>query len=172
MGFAANEPRVYQGCSGCCIYDASVKLFPGNYYDAESGLDWNWHRYRDAKRGCYITADPIGLKGGLNTYAYVESNPLTYSDPWGLEIVGSWGIPPQVQNFNVNISPHGFNTDGGQVNLNVTAAGSAQFTFSANCKDTCTDEEWAENLMADISISYTGNIPIPGMCGAIALGAQ
>ena len=58
--------------------------FPGQYYDAETGLHYNYFRYYDPATGRFITSDPIGLEGGLNSYLYANANPLFYTDPLGL----------------------------------------------------------------------------------------
>ena len=71
--------------------------FAGQYYDAETGLHYNYHRYYDPGTGRYLTADPIGLTGGTNPYNYTKNNPLMMVDPLGLEVrvysSDAFGIP-------------------------------------------------------------------------------
>jgi RHS repeat-associated protein len=67
--------------------------FAGQYYDKETGLHYNGHRYYDPSMGQYIQADPIGLAAGTNLYAYVKGNPLKYVDPTGLAGVLPGPIP-------------------------------------------------------------------------------
>jgi len=57
--------------------------FPGQYIDRETNLAYNYFRDYDPALGRYVESDPIGLRGGLNMYAYVY-NPLTRIDPLGL----------------------------------------------------------------------------------------
>jgi len=63
--------------------------FQGQYFDAESGLHYNRHRYYDPEIGRYLTPDPIKLAGGLNQYQYTP-NPTGWVDPLGL----SGNCPP------------------------------------------------------------------------------
>lgn len=58
--------------------------YPGQRYDAASGLNYNYFRDYDPSTGRYIESDPIGLMGDISTYSYVSSSPFTYIDSTGL----------------------------------------------------------------------------------------
>ena len=68
--------------------------FQGQYFDQESGLHYNRHRYYNPDIGRYLTPDPVKLAGGINTYQYVP-NPTGWVDPLGLsDCPGANGCKP------------------------------------------------------------------------------
>lgn len=83
--------------------------FPGQYYQAETGLNQNWFRDYDPTVGRYLESDPMGLRAGLNTYAYVRSQPALLTDPRGLDInpkqtcIDGLGIGCKGQQNNPNV---------------------------------------------------------------------
>jgi RHS repeat-associated protein len=58
--------------------------FPGQYFDAETGLYYNYFRDYDPTIGRYVESDPIGLLGGISTYSYAAESPPNVGDPLGL----------------------------------------------------------------------------------------
>ena len=77
--------------SHCCVRGksaandkcASGAVLPGQYFDQETGLHYNYFRDYNPNLGRYVQSDSIGVFAGPNTYSYVLQNPLRYSDATG-----------------------------------------------------------------------------------------
>jgi RHS repeat-associated protein len=62
----------------------SIQILPGQYFNKETGLAYNYFRDYDPQTGRYVESDPIGLRGGINPYLLTHANPLSLIDPKGL----------------------------------------------------------------------------------------
>ncbi|MGH3801034.1 MAG: RHS repeat domain-containing protein, partial [Pseudonocardiaceae bacterium] len=76
--------------------------FPGQYFDPETELNYNYHRYYDSVSGRYYGSDPIGLEGGFNPHKYVP-NPINWIDPLGLAGCGRSTVGKVVDERGVKV---------------------------------------------------------------------
>jgi len=93
----------------------------GEYADSETGLNDNVSRSRDLNSWRFTSSDPKGLAGGIDTYAAVENNPLSYVDPLGLTV---WVCRDPA--FNGKLGPidhYWLKTDTYEVGMGTAAAG-------------------------------------------------
>ena len=69
---------------------ANDNRFPGQLFQLETGLAYNWHRHYDATIGRYVSADPLGLttllSDGPSAYGYATQKPVERTDPTGLDV--------------------------------------------------------------------------------------
>ncbi|WP_082582755.1 RHS repeat-associated core domain-containing protein, partial [Frateuria sp. Soil773] len=102
--------------------------FPGQYQDVETGLWINGFRTYDESIGRYLESDPVGLKGGVNGYAYVGGNPILRDDPSGL-----WQVTISVDLGIGGLLTFGYNS--GQFNVGGYVGAGAGASVSVNLDD-------------------------------------
>ncbi len=65
--------------------------FPGQWFQVESGLHYNWHRHYDPSLGRYTQPDPLGFVDGPSVYAYARNAPGEFVDPDGRNSIAIGG---------------------------------------------------------------------------------
>jgi RHS repeat-associated protein len=124
--FGTASPNQNPAGLGTLIYNLR---FPGQYYQTETGLNYNYRRDFDPSTGRYVESDPIGLIGGSwSTYAYVGGNPVSNFDSTGLSAADVQNIINQYNQQVTAMTQAGQRTDPGYLNnllydLNVLSRG-------------------------------------------------
>jgi RHS repeat-associated protein len=146
--------------------------FPGQYFDSETGLNYNYFRDYEPGTGRYVESDPIGLGGGVASYGYALANPLAADDMLGLSVTGSWMKDPivNIQNYGVTgwtlVTPswswwgylrfvRAFGYANGYVNMDIA------------CNDDCSKKTW--ELHRTIGVSASGSFDFGPNLYALAI---
>ena len=150
--------------------------FPGQYFDTETGLNYNMARSYMPITGRYGQSDQIGLLGGINLFSYAKNNPLLLVDPLGQSIHGQWidGTPnilvgiPKITGWDL-VSPS-FSWFGYikfiRLNLNLTGGVQA----NVRCKDDETCKTW--EVDQTYSLSFNTSVDIGPNIYALAIGLK
>jgi RHS repeat-associated protein len=136
--------------SGLGVFTYNLR-FPGQYADAETGTNYNYYRDYDPQGGGYLESDPAGQSAGVNTYAYVKSNPISSVDSVGLDetiIINRTDGRPWLANGPTNGNWGGKCWSGGKYACEGHPMGGAPPTDSADscymhhdkCYDSCSSD--------------------------------
>lgn len=150
--------------------------FPGQYFDQESGLNYNYYRTFDPSAGRYLESDPIGFKGGANSFSYGENNPVEFIDPFGLSVSGQWIRQPKlnVTDYGLTgarfIRPH-LNEWGFLKALRIYGYASGYVNLDVRCSnpDDCESGDW--EIHKSIGVSYSGYKDLGPNAAAIGAGS-
>ena len=144
-----------------------IAILPGQYYDAETGLHYNWHRYYDPDTGRYLTPDPIGLEGGINPFLYTSNNPVNYIDPYGLflDSTGQYtGASTAAGETAIVLETVGVGSTLGTAVL-YTGGGVAAFGFGYFGTSVFIEDTWLDGGIGDYLYDLLHDSPTNDPCG-------
>ncbi|HHF3128043.1 TPA: RHS repeat-associated core domain-containing protein [Vibrio alginolyticus] len=118
--------------------------FPGQYYDAETGLHYNWHRYYAPALGRYLQSDRLGLFDGVDTYGYVHGNPLIRIDPTG---EFAWVLVGGAIGAGLNIATQLYS--GHEIEWSSVVASAATGALGGGLGTVTKSLSWGKNIIAN-----------------------
>ena len=164
--------------------------FPGQYYDAETGLHYNWFRYYDPNTGRYLLVDPIGFWDRYsNMYSYVLNDPLIGIDPAGLWTV-SFGVEVggylgafgggggtainfgYSENSGLSFSITGTYAGGAMTGIGAGVGGSLTFTNASSVNQLLSNSLMASRGLGPVTITGIAGNGYEGGGFAIGLGGK
>jgi RHS repeat-associated protein len=138
--------------SGLGAFEFPIR-FPGQYADKETNLAYNTFRDYDSSSGRYAESDPIGLRGGPNTYSYVGGNPISRIDPLGLCPCAGGVWDQEFGDFQFNIAAGGY-----------ISVGNVNFTCRSNPSLKCSGKQFCTG-------AGTPNVGVSWALGGVQFGA-
>jgi len=156
--------------------DFSLNLrFPGQYFDAESGLHYNYFRTYDPEVGRYSSSDPLGLRDGVNPFSYASNNPVLFFDTYGLYATGEWINQPRFNLIDIGVQDFDIYPGSGSLWGEVELArlygyvtGFINVDVRCEKSDDCSSESW--EIHERIDIFYQGTTEVGPNAYAAAAG--
>ena len=137
--------------------------YAGYFYHAVSRLDFALYRAYDSVHARWLNRDPIGEAGGINLYAYVGGNPISYVDPLGLVDINLFPPTSPLYNYeNLTPSPPGTITVAGHSNpYDISDAAGNRLSANALAQIVRSSRAWRPGMTVQLLACNTGR-PLSG----------